>query len=39
VLWAAETPEQHPIKLSHVLCLVVLLLSVEWLVRKLLRLA
>jgi hypothetical protein len=39
VLREAESTDQQPIKLSYVLCLVVGLLSIEWLIRKLLRLA
>ena len=39
VVWTDPNGEKDPVKLSYVLCLVVGLLSVEWLIRKLLRLA
>src|SRR5262249_47509644 len=41
VLWRdpSGTKDKDPVKLSYVLCLAVGLLSVEWLTRKLLRLA
>jgi hypothetical protein len=39
VVWSDPEGEKNPVKLSYVLLLVVGLLSVEWLIRKLLRLA
>ncbi len=38
-LWTPTSPDKQPVKLSYMLCAIVGLLSLEWLIRKLLRLA